>query len=404
MSGNSVIPKNELERIIRLSEFDLDYLDLEDNFKDLTRLAAKVANTEISLVNLIDTFTQWSVSSHNLDLKQMSRDQSVCQYTIMDEIPLEVKDLSQDDRFKDKVYVTEGPELKYYFGIPLKVGEGINFGALCVLDKYPKEISPEKVELLQIIASEIVNRIKAIKAIQDLKNEVREIQKTNKKVAHDIRGPIGGIIGLAQIIQQQGDENKLEEVLEFIHLIQKSGKSILELADEILTEDYRLPKEMVKKINPHTEFNLVTLKQKIVDMYAPQALLKNIELLVINSNISQEVNFPKNKLMQIVGNLISNALKFTPEQGRVTVNLDLEEEENRINLKIKVRDTGVGLTPEKIEEITNGVSSSVNGTNGEMGYGFGLNLVRHLINGMKGTFDITSSKDNGAVFSVELPL
>jgi len=83
MSGNSVIPKNELERNIRLSEFDLDYLDLEDNFKDLTSLAAQLANTEISLVNLIDTYTQWSVSSHNFDLKQMSRNQTVCQYTIM---------------------------------------------------------------------------------------------------------------------------------------------------------------------------------------------------------------------------------------------------------------------------------------------------------------------------------
>src|SRR5215217_7373169 len=98
---NPPIPKNEFERIIDLSEFDLDYSSLEDNFKDLARLAANVAGTNISLVNLIDSFTQWSVSTHGLDIEQMPREESVCQYTIMDKQPFEVVDLSADERFKD---------------------------------------------------------------------------------------------------------------------------------------------------------------------------------------------------------------------------------------------------------------------------------------------------------------
>jgi hypothetical protein len=60
---NPPIPKNEMERLIGLSEFDLDYSNLEDNFKDLTKLAAKVAGTNISLINLLDSFTQWTIVS-----------------------------------------------------------------------------------------------------------------------------------------------------------------------------------------------------------------------------------------------------------------------------------------------------------------------------------------------------
>jgi hypothetical protein len=71
-------PENEMDRLLSLSEFDLDYDNLEDNFKDLTRLAAKVAGTEISLINLIDSFTQWTISSHGLDIAQMPREESVC--------------------------------------------------------------------------------------------------------------------------------------------------------------------------------------------------------------------------------------------------------------------------------------------------------------------------------------
>src|SRR6476469_1459946 len=97
-----VIPHNEMNRLLSLSEFDLDYDNLGENFKDLTLLAAKVAGTEISLINIIDSFTQWTVSSYGLDLKQMPREDSVCQYTILEDEGFEVKDLSNDDRVNNK--------------------------------------------------------------------------------------------------------------------------------------------------------------------------------------------------------------------------------------------------------------------------------------------------------------
>ena len=79
MSNAAPMPVNEMDRILTLSEFDLDYSNLQNNFKDLTRLAAKVAGTEISLVNLIDSFTQWTVSEYGLPLQHRPREESVCQ-------------------------------------------------------------------------------------------------------------------------------------------------------------------------------------------------------------------------------------------------------------------------------------------------------------------------------------
>ena len=228
------IPDNELKRIIKLSDFDLDYSGIQEALQDLSKLAAKVAGTEISLVNLIDSLTQWSVSNSGLPIDQMAREDSVCQYTIVSKEQFEVKNLAADERFKNNFYVAGEPLLRYYFGVPLQTNDGYNLGALCVMDKIGKEITPEKVELLKIIANEIVNRLTTIKVIQELKSKIKEVNETKKKVAHDIRGPIGGIIGLAQIISEQGDNNKMDEVLEFINLIQKSGSSLLELADEIL--------------------------------------------------------------------------------------------------------------------------------------------------------------------------
>lgn len=406
MENTPPIPVNEMERIIRLSELDLDYSDIQESLKDLTKLAAKVAGTSISLINLIDTFTQWTVARYGLDLEQMPREESVCQYTIVSEESFEVPDLTTDDRFKDKFYVTGAPKVTYYFGIPLQTNDGHNLGALCVLDQVGREISPEKVELLKIIANEIVNRLTAIKVIQQLQSTVKEAKETQRKVAHDIRGPLGGIISLAQIISDQGDSNKMDQVLEFINLIQKSGKSLLELANEILTNGKPIADTTVEsqpEKTQSTEFNLLVLKDKLEKLYSAQAKPKNISFSVNIMDQNGEIPFSKNKILQIAGNLISNAIKFTPENGKVTVDLGLVIGQDDKKLQITVKDTGIGLTEEAIQNIQNGTVSSTEGTEGEQGYGFGLSLVKHLLDGMKGSLLIASKPGHGAEFSVRIP-
>jgi signal transduction histidine kinase len=394
------IPENEMDRVMTLSEFDLDYGAHADSFKDLTKLAAKVAGTEMSLVNLIDSYTQWTISTHNMDLEQMPREESVCQYLLMSDDNMEVADLSADERFKDRPYVTGGPHLRYYYGIPLNV-DNHNIGALCVVDAHSsKTLNPEKVELLKIIAGEIVNRLKYIKVIDDLRNNLSEAKQTQKKVAHDIRGPLSGIIGLAQLIREQGDENQMDEILEFMNLIHRSGRSILELADEILSADKKDKKVPELKGN---EFNQVVFKDKLEKLYVPQAMNKHITFTVNTSSASETIPFSKNKLLQITGNLISNAIKFTPNNGLVTVYLDLIEKRNENVLQIKVTDTGVGLDADGIATILRGNATSTNGTGGENGYGFGLALVKHLVESLNGTFNIFSVPGQGATFEVKLP-
>ncbi|MHA6247942.1 GAF domain-containing sensor histidine kinase [Pontibacter sp. CAU 1760] len=396
------IPENEFERVLDLTELDLDYSNLDEKFKDLTKLAARVAGTEISLLNLIDSFTQWTVSGHGFEVTQMDREESVCQYTIMNDAPFEVKDLTLDERFKDKEYVTAQPHLKFYFGIPLRTNKGHNIGALCVLDSENKTLNPEKIELLKIIADEIVNRLMMVQAIHSLNYNLNEAKEVKKRVAHDIRGPIGGIIGLAQLITKRGEKNKLDDVLQFINMIQKSGTSLLELADEILNAELQAATK-TPELKEH-ELNLLQFKDKLEKLYTPQAKNKNINFAVAINPENGVVPFPKNKLLQISGNLISNAIKFTPPAGRVSVDLDLDFLEGTSMLHIQVKDSGVGLAQENIDKILTGASTSTNGTKGEQGYGFGLPLVKYLIDGLNGTMDITSTVGEGTQFDIRLPV
>ena len=394
------IPGNEFERLLALTEFDLDYSSLQENFKDLTKLAAKVSGTDISLFNLIDSYTQWTISSHGMLLEQMPREDSVCQYTIAGGDSFEVPDLGEDDRFKDQYYIKGEPKLRYYFGVPLKSDDGHSLGALCVMDKSPKTLQPEKIELLTIVADEIVNRINSIKVIELLKLKLKESGDARKKVAHDIRSPLNGIISLAQMVSNQGVNNKLEEVLKFISLIQKSSHSILELADEILRVDKKLHIESEIKQN---ELNLLAFKEKLEKLYLPQTISKNLRFLIQTSPDSDTIPFLKNKLLQITGNLISNAIKFTSVNGAITIDLKLIVTDEDHTLHIAVSDTGVGLSPAAIEHILTGSTNTTEGTNGEQGYGFGLSLAMHLIKSLHGTCTIESKLGEGSTFRVVLP-
>lgn len=395
------VPENEMKRVISLSEFDLDYSDIQESFGELTKLVAAIVGAEVSLINLIDSFTQWTVSHYGLKLEQMTREDSVCQYTILSKDHFEVKDLSKDDRFKDKWYVAGDPELRYYFGVPLQTADGYQLGALCVLDKMGKEIPPEKIALLKMIAAEIVKRLTDIQLIQQLRNSVKESRETMKKVAHDIRGPLSGIVNLAQLTTEQGEDNRIDEMLEVMEMIHTSGNSLLEFAEEILSPALNTDVHPANLSN--YALDLYLLKDKLQKLFAPQAIHKGISFFVNTISKSDTVPFSKDKLLQIIGNLISNAIKFTPEGGAVTVDLDLAPGSNANILRVIVTDTGVGMAQEQINFILKGHPSSTSGTDGEQGHGFGMYLVKLLIDSLNGTMLIESAPGAGTRFEIVLP-
>ena len=394
--SNIQLGTNEFERILELSELNLDYTDLQRYLVDLTNLAALTANTDISLVNLIDSFTQWSVSRSGIELEQMPREDSVCQYTILNDQGLEVNDLSLDHRFSDKFYVVDKPNLKYYYGIPLKTKDGNNIGALCVLDSKSKTLDPEKKELLKLIANEIVTRLLFLKENNNLRKELEEAKGANLKTIHDIRGPLSGIIGVADLVEQKLDPEQAKKVLELVVLIKKSGQSLMELANELLdhTKAQNKPND--------DEYDCDGFIKKMNHLYGPQAKSKNIDLKFTSAG--QQIIFPKTKLTQIAGNLISNAIKFTPEFGEVHVEIDLEErDENQSFLNICVSDNGPGVSQEIIENITSGNQESTEGTKGETGYGFGMKLVKYLVDKASGEIDIQSELGKGTKIKVSIP-
>lgn len=392
-------PENELERIIALSEYNLDYDTLSKSFEDLTLLAARFTGTEISLINLLDNYTQWTVAQHGIAIDHMPREESVCQYTVMQDVEFEVPDLTADERFKNFDYVTGGPEFKYYFGVPITTSNGHNLGALCVLRKTHHALQPDQKDMLRIMAREVVNRLNTFKHVETLKRQLKQHSDTKRMLAHDIRGPLSGIIGLSQLGCEEAAEGNTTELLDYMKLIHESGKSAIQLLEDILNAELSDALQA-----PGNNYNLHTLKDKLTDLFTPRALKKKVQFSINITTDTAHHAFNKGQLLQIIANLISNAIKFTPEGGKVTVNMQYQHLELDPKLSVQVTDSGIGMEPAQVNALLQGTGQSTAGTNGEVGYGLGLTLVKQIIDSMNGTLAITSVKNQGTSFDVVLPL
>jgi len=386
----------ELQRVKSLSEFDLEYDKLQPEFENLTKLAASIADTDISLVNLIDSNTQWSVSHFGMAVIQMPREESVCNYTIQQEDYFEVRRLDLDPRFCEMDLITKENGLKYYLGLPLTTKSGDRIGALCVVDKDEKHLSEEKIDQLKIIAEEIMERFQLKKELNKTRKQANDAIQTKNKIVHDIRGPLNGIIGLTELALDE--ESNPEETMEFMQMIQEAGTNMRELTEDILNEAENSTEFKNNYFTP------TTFAIRLEALYAPQARHKSVKISFLFNEEIEDFQFSRKKLLQIAGNLISNAIKFTNKGGEVLVNLDIDTKIPEQKLQIEVKDSGTGISFERLEELRTGTPVSSDGTLGEKGFGLGLNLVFDLVQSLNGTMNISSKIGDGTNIKVEIPI
>jgi PAS domain S-box-containing protein len=156
VENQAPIPENEAERIATLRSYGvLDTLP-EQSYEDITKLAAFICETPISLVSLIDQDRQWFKSERGLGARETPRSESFCANTLVDAQTLIVKDARTDPRFKDNPLVLGDPNIRFYAGAPIVAPGGHVMGTVCVIDTVPRDLSPERIEALEALARQVM--------------------------------------------------------------------------------------------------------------------------------------------------------------------------------------------------------------------------------------------------------
>lgn len=169
------LPDDEKLRLDALRRYDILDTEAEQAYDDITRIAAHVAGTPISLVSLVDTDRQWFKSKVGLTAAQTPREYAFCAHAILSPgTPLIVPDATRDPRFADNPLVTGAPDIRFYMGAPLVTVDKQPIGTLCVIDRVAREPSPAQIEALNALARQVISQLELRRLTRDLRLVVGE--------------------------------------------------------------------------------------------------------------------------------------------------------------------------------------------------------------------------------------
>ncbi|WP_052466170.1 response regulator [Beduini massiliensis] len=221
-------------------------------------------------------------------------------------------------------------------------------------------------------------------------------------MSHDIRTPMNAIIGMATIGQMKRYDS--ESVKHCFEKIDASSRYLLALINDIL--DMSKIEQGKMNINP-VEFNLIDVTQEINSIIVPQAYEKEINYeMHIMEPIAHNYVGDVLHLRQIIMNLLSNALKFTPVSGDITVTISDEYHRNGYAyLRFSVKDNGIGISKQFMQKLFQPFEQEyADSARNKVGSGLGLSIVYNLVHLMEGHIEVKSEKDIGTEFIVTLPM
>ena len=216
------------------------------------------------------------------------------------------------------------------------------------------------------------------------------------RMSHDIRTPLNAIIGLTDLAKDDlQNPPKMADNLEKIH---DSGLLLLELLNDVLD----MSRIESGKMELHaTPYNLTDFCTSIKTVFESQSKQRNLNFKIINNTNNQIVLVDKVRLNQIIGNLLSNAFKFTPAGGTVIFDAHCDAaKDGVVPCKFTVSDTGRGIGKEFQKEMfkpftqENGNSAAIQGS------GLGLSIVKNIVDAMHGTIAVTSELHKGTIFAL----
>ncbi|KAF3886863.1 MULTISPECIES: PAS domain-containing sensor histidine kinase [Nostocales] len=216
-------------------------------------------------------------------------------------------------------------------------------------------------------------------------------------ISHELRTPMNSILGFSQLLLRRYYHLLAPELREMVERITQSGKHLLKLIEDIL-DFCKLETDKIElKLQ---EFNLVELVTRITEDLRPLAERKNLTLVLHSDSKNPNMIGDRDRLQQVMTNLITNAIKFT-ETGGVVVEI---QQVNGERLVFMVKDTGIGIPESEIAHIfTEFWQVDKSTTRKQGGVGLGLAIVDKLVRLMKGTISVESKLGEGSTFRVELP-
>jgi len=317
--------------------------------------------------------------------------------------PVQVPDIGEEDAYRGPLRdVLLRTGTRAVLAVPM-LRENELIGGLTVNKRTPGEFSPEVIELLTTFATQSALAIQNARLFREIADKSRQLEFASRhkseflaNMSHELRTPLNAIIGFSEVLNERmfGELNEKQD--EYLKDIYASGQHLLSLINDILDlskiEAGRMELEVA-------DFDLPSAIDNALILVRERASRRGIRLGRAIDDLVGMIRGDERKVKQVLLNLLSNALKFTPEGGRI----DVRAAANDGMAEISVADTGVGIAPEDQEAIFEEFRQVGTADKKVEGTGLGLALSRKFIELHGGRIWVQSQPGKGSTFSFTLP-
>ena len=395
--------------------------------KNIPQLLSMSGDVDSSLVQIIQEIKN-TLNLNNVALYYLSEEQAYLKVPEQDSYFCNFA-LKQDtlEKLESEDYVlvsllNEANKNESFYLFPLKIRQ-TTFGFICILAE--KEFDDELLNALKALTavasyaikdselsnvfkiqlkalqSSIVDKTQAVNTIKEQNEKILEADKAKNEfianISHELRTPLNAIIGFSEVLGSKIFGELNDKQAEYINDIYTSGVHLLGMINEIL--DISKLESNAMKIN-YTEFHIDTAIGEVLSVMKPLADKKSINIKFDNK-VTNMVKLDYQKTQQIFYNLVSNAVKFTPENG--TINISATDKGKFVELSVK--DSGVGIPKAAQEKIFDKFVQLENTyTKTGSSTGLGLTITKRFVEMMNGTIRLESEEGKGANFIMNFPM
>lgn len=291
-----------------------------------------------------------------------------------------------------------------WIGIPLNTPSK-TIGVM-VLQHYEKEYvySETDVEFLHSIGGRIAVALERKRSEEEIRQKNEQLSLINAEkdkifsiIAHDLRSPLSGFIGTTNILSEELDSLTKEEIQELVQILKNSSESFYRLIENLL--DWSLIQRRLISYIPENAY-LLPVVNNCINLLAESSGRKNISVKCYVPDDTR-INADIHMLETVIRNLISNAVKFTPGGGEITI---LASSADNSTIQVEIRDTGIGMNSELIDKLfILNEKTSRNGTEGEPSTGLGLMLCKEFVEKNGGKISVESEEGKGSSFIFSVP-
>ncbi|MBP6762504.1 MAG: HAMP domain-containing protein, partial [Thauera sp.] len=275
---------------------------------------------------------------------------------------------------------------------------GIHRFQLGELDHRLKVSGKDEMAQLNLAFNQMADTVQAsIERLEIARHSAEQANRMKSEflanMSHELRTPLNGIIGLAELLSLEVDDDDMRDHAE---TIRNSGQHLMVVLNDVLD----LAKIEANRITLNVQpIDLKALITAIAALHRFNSSAKGVELVTDLPDGPCEIESDPVRLRQVLDNLLSNAVKFTHE-GRITIRL----QEQHDQFVISVQDSGIGIAPEELTRIFEPFYQAENFlTRHHRGTGLGLPLARQMVELMGGKLDVDAIQDTGSTFTVTLP-